>query len=350
MRILVTGGGGYIGSVLIRKLIERGHEPVILDRMFFGDESIKGYECMTIREDIRNFRDEWLDGIAGVIHLAGLSNDPTSDYKPHANHQMNVVATKNLVKACIKKNIRRFTFASSASIYDEQKHYGDGPPPMRKEQDIVSPRGAYSCSKYEAENIIKDAFSPDFCAAVFRQGTVYGYSPRMRFDLVVNTFVKDALTKGKITLHDGGSMWRPLIDVDDVANCHIDALEKRRCGFINLVGENLMIRDVAGMVAGAYDLFFAGHGNRRLEIEHSAMSPAIKRNYRISGNMANMLGFVHSSTVFKSAYNMFEKFSEWTPEQLMAPQYYNVRYMELLENVHRGQCDFSGIYDLKVKA
>ncbi len=145
-------------------------------------------------------------------------------------------------------------------------------------------------------------------------------------------------------------MWRPLIDVNDVAEAHIHALTMGTCGIINLVGENLQIRDVAGMVAGAYDLYFAGYENKKIEIEQSAGSHVANRNYRVNGFISKVMGFNTSTTVFKGAYDMFERFAECSPEWLLASRHYNVRHMELLESVHREQSGFAGIYELKASA
>src|SRR4029079_15502234 len=127
----------------------------------------------------------------GVAHLAGLSNDPTAEYNPAANWEMNTIATENLARACKSVGISRFTFGSSCSIYD-----GRPTGPIYDETTVVQPRGAYATSKKAAEEALMALADDRFRPAILRQGTVYGWSPRMRFDLVVNTFVKDAVTKG----------------------------------------------------------------------------------------------------------------------------------------------------------
>jgi len=144
MRVLVTGGGGYIGTVLCEQLVAAGHRPVVLDRFFWGEERLAHLEVARIAGDVRDIREEWLDGIEAVLHLAGLSNDPTAEYNTEANWQMNAVATERLVALCKRKKIERFTFASSASVYDTESSATelDRSPIMCDEETVLAPRGA----------------------------------------------------------------------------------------------------------------------------------------------------------------------------------------------------------------
>ena len=146
MRVLVTGGAGYIGAVLCRRLVERGHVPVVLDRFFWGFEPLAGLDPQTIVGDVREWRDEWLEGIDAVVHLAGLSNDPTAEYNFEANWQMNAVASDTLIAACKRLGVERLIYASSASIYDTEQSSQelDRSPVMCDETTEVRPRGAYS--------------------------------------------------------------------------------------------------------------------------------------------------------------------------------------------------------------
>src|SRR3954464_14551932 len=212
--VLVTGGAGYIGSVLTGRLLERGYNVRILDRLYWGEDPLAAYSerVELVIADVRDIPATALDGVDGVIHLAGLSNDPTAEYDPEANWQMNAVATEALGRACVDRDIERIVFASSCSLYDGL------PPGMHDETAAIQPRGAYATSKRYGEEALTGMISDGLCPVIFRNGTVYGYSPRMRYDLVVNTFVKDALLRGRLSLHGGGWMWRPLVDVRDVAD------------------------------------------------------------------------------------------------------------------------------------
>src|SRR5437763_6269452 len=214
LTVLVTGGAGYIGCVLAQRLLERGYRVRVLDRLYFGEEPLAGLrdQVELVAADVRELPASALDGVDAVIHLAGLSNDPTAEYDPEANWQMNAVATAALGRACVDRGVERLVFASSCSLYDGL------PPGMHDETAPIQPRGAYATSKRYGEQALLALVDDGLCPVVLRNGTVYGHSPRMRFDLVVNTFVKDALLRGELLLHGGGWMWRPLVDVCDVSD------------------------------------------------------------------------------------------------------------------------------------
>jgi nucleoside-diphosphate-sugar epimerase len=345
MRVLVTGGAGYIGVVLCRQLLEAGHVPVVLDRLFWGRKPLAGLEVEVVQGDLRAFDDAWLTGIDAVCHLAGLSNDPTAEYNPQANWQMNALGTQRLVAASLARGIERFTFASSASIYDTESSKTElsHSPVMCDETTLVTPRGAYSISKKYAEDVVLRAASRDFAPVVFRQGTVYGFSPRMRFDLVVNTFVKDAVVLRRLYLHGGGWMWRPLVDVEDVAAVHVAALSAKldllRGEIFNVLEENYQIRQLAMLVAG-------GLVNPPLHVELvEAPLPSLVRNYRMSNaKLSKSLGFTPSRTVLESIQDMLARLPLDKADDFGDPRYYNVKWMKLLEEVHAEQRAFSSIY------
>ena len=219
--ILVAGGAGYIGSVLVPKLIDRGYGVRVLDRLFFGEHALASVrdEIDLLVADVRDVPEHALDGIDGVINLSGLSNDPTAEFNPEANWQMNAIATETLARACLERGIERYVFASSCSLYDGL------PPGMHAEDADIQPRAAYATSKRYGEEKLIELAGEGLCPVILRNGTVYGWSPRMRFDLVVNTFVKDALLSGSLKLHGGGWMWRPLVDICDCADAMIAAYE-----------------------------------------------------------------------------------------------------------------------------
>ncbi len=347
MRVLVTGGGGYIGVVLCRQLLAAGHRPVVLDRLFWGRKPLAGLDVDIVRGDLRAFDDTWLAGIDAVCHLAGLSNDPTAEYNPEANWQMNALGTERLVKACLAHGVQRFTFASSASIYDSEASSRDveRSPTMCDETTNVAPRGAYSLSKKYAEDVVLRAASDAFAPAVFRQGTVYGYSPRMRFDLVVNTFVKDAIVQRRLFLHGGGWMWRPLVDVEDVAAVHVMALaaplERLRGQIFNVLEENYQIRQLAMLVAGSLGLL---QPPIRVELRETP-PPSLVRNYRMSNaKLSTVLGFTPSRTVLESIAGMLERLPLDRLDEYGDARHYNIRWMALLEEFHTEQRDFASIY------
>jgi nucleoside-diphosphate-sugar epimerase len=343
VRVLVTGGGGYIGAVLCAHLVRAGHRPVVLDRFFWGDAPLAGLAVERISGDLRDARDEWFEGIEGVVHLAGLSNDPTAEYNTAANWQMNAVGTERLVELCLRRGIERFTFASSASVYDTDTSATalDRSPIMCDETTTLAPRGAYSLSKVHAEKAVLAAAGDRFAPVIFRQGTVYGWSPRMRFDLVVNTFIKDALLKRRLSLHGGGWMWRPLVDVSDIARVHVMALEAPleaiRGQIFNVLEENYQIRQLAMLVAGSFAI-----KDVHIELSEEPL-PGLVRNYRMSNaKLSKALGFTPSVTVLESITDMIERLP--SIDELGHPQYYNIRWMTLLEQVHNSQRAFDSIY------
>jgi nucleoside-diphosphate-sugar epimerase len=343
VHVLVTGGGGYIGLELCRQLLERGDAVRVLDRFFFGEAPLhalaerSGGKLTSVADDVRAADDAWLDGIDAVSHLAGLSNDPTAEYNPAANWEMNAVATERLADACKRRGVARFVFGSSASLYD-----GIGPG-MFDEQTAVQPRGAYSISKKYGEDALLRLAGGGFEPVVLRQGTVYGWSPRMRFDLVVNTFLKDAVTVGKLYLHGGGWQWRPLVDVSDVARAHVACLHAAADAvageIFNVMQENYQVRQLAMLVAGSLSL-----RGRHVTLEEAPL-PKLVRDYRMSNlKLTQRLGFTPAVTVLESIDAMLEKLPLDDVGWLANPRWYNIAWMSVLEEVHAAQRGFASIY------
>jgi nucleoside-diphosphate-sugar epimerase len=339
MKILVTGGGGYIGSVLCSRFLEAGHEVRVLDRLYWGRSPLQALaeRLEIVQADVRALDPAVLDGVEGVVHLAGLSNDPTAEYNPEANWEMNATATAALGAACRKRGIKRFTFGSSASVYDG---LGDG---LFDETTKVAPRGAYSKSKFAAEQALLEAADSSFAPVILRQGTVYGHSPRMRLDLVVNTFIKDALLRGKLFLHGGGWMWRPLVDVGDVALAHLRCIEAPSGSLggeiFNVVHENFQIRQLAMLVAGSLSL-----RGRTVALEDAPL-PTLNRNYRCTNRkLQDRVGLVPRVTVLESIEGILRHLPVDNPTELAHPRYYNIAWMTLLEEVQRSQAGFDSIW------
>lgn len=339
MRVLVTGGAGYIGVELCRALLDAGHDVVVLDRLYFGRAPLATFDgkLTLVHGDVRGWKDEWLEGIDAVSHLAGLSNDPTAEYNPEANWQMNAVATEELARACVRAGVKRLVFGSSASLYD-----GIGPG-MYDESAAIQPRGAYSISKKHAEDALLAAANATFSPVIFRQGTVYGYSARMRFDLVVNTFVKDAVMYRKLFLHGGGWQWRPLVDVRDVAAAHLIGLtaprEKVHAQIFNVMQENYQIRQLAMLVAGSLSLI-----GRAVELVDAPLPPLV-RDYRMSNvKMTQALGFTPAITVLESIEDMLKRLPLDRYQEFGHPRYYNIAWMTTLEGVIDTQRGYESIY------
>jgi nucleoside-diphosphate-sugar epimerase len=339
--ILVTGGAGYIGCVAVRQLLDKGEAVRVLDKLYFGDGGLGEVadKIELIQGDIRTFDPAVLDGCDAVLHLAGLSNDPTAEFNPKANDEVNRGATEVVAEACKKKGVKRFVFASTCSIYDLGFYAPDF---LRDEDSEVKPRAAYAVSNYEAERILLRMADDKFCPVVLRQGTVYGWSPRMRYDLVVNTFTRDAMTKGVLTVHCGGEMWRPLVDVTDLCRVYvacIEAPEDRIHGkILNVVEKNYRILELAHWVCEALK------SERKVEIEVDYSSQKT-RSYRVSGErIQQVLGVKPLVAVKESVENMVRKIKERPLTELHHPRHYNIEWMTLLAEMEGTLRKIGGVF------
>ncbi len=325
--ILVTGGAGYIGVVLVKELLKKGISVRIFDKLYFGEKPLEEFRDRIdlVQGDIRNFDRAILNDIDAVAHLAGLSNDPTAEFNPAANMEMNAKGTAELATVCKEKGIRKFTYASSCSIYDRGLFAEDL---IQDENAPVQPRAAYAISKYKGERALLELADEDFYPVILRQGTVYGYSPRMRYDLVVNTFVKDALQKGKLTVFCGGEMWRPLIDITDAAGAHICCLEadetKIGGNIYNISYKNYRILEVAYRVKKALEDIV----DVEIDVDYFERKT---RSYRVSTKkIETELGFKPTVSIEDSARDMAHKIIDGNAADMENPLYYNINWMTLL--------------------
>ena len=326
--ILVAGGAGYIGCVLVPRLLDRGYRVRLLDRLYFGEDALASFRdrIELVVADVRDIPDTAFDGIDGVINLSGLSNDPTAEFDPDANWQMNAIATETLGQKCVERGIERYVFASSCSLYDGL------PPGMHDETADIQPRAAYATSKRYGEEALLKLADEGLVPVLLHNGTVYGWSPRMRFDLVVNTFVKDALLNGKLLLHGGGWMWRPLVDVRDVADAMIAAYEapaeKVRGEIFNVLHSNYQIRELALLVAGTVQLT-----GRTVTLEEVA-APKLNRDYECSNaKLSTTLGFIPRHSVLEAAADLVERIQQLDKSRLTDPRHYNIRWLELMSEL-----------------
>jgi nucleoside-diphosphate-sugar epimerase len=326
--ILVTGGAGYIGCILTERLLERGYRVRLLDRLYWGLGPLANVidRVELLEADVRDMPATALDGVEGVIHLAGLSNDPTAEYDPEANWQMNAIATETLARNCVEREVERLVFASSCSLYDGL------PPGMHDETAPIVPRGAYATSKRYGEEALLSLVGEGLCPVMLRNGTVYGHSPRMRFDLVVNTFVKDALLKGELSLHGGGWMWRPLVDVRDVSDALIAVLEAPsdlvRGEIFNVLHSNYQIRELAMLVAGSVQLL-----GKSVTLSE-APAPRLTRDYECSNTkLASTLGFQPARSVVEAIAGILSSLDVEDKTMLSDPRFYNIRWLELLNEM-----------------
>jgi nucleoside-diphosphate-sugar epimerase len=229
MRVLVTGGAGYIGNFIVEELLNNGHEVRVLDSMLWGDDALapfKNDNNLEIHEgDIRHIEDlsYAVEDCEAIIHMAGIVGDPACGVNEQATQSVNVEATKSLVEVAKLHDIDRLIFASTCSVYgaSELMELNEG--------SYLNPLSLYAESKIDSEEIIlhetNDQFSDnDITATILRLGTIFGWSRRMRFDLVVNLLTAKAVLEGDIPVF-GGEQYRPLVHVHDAARAFVAVLE-----------------------------------------------------------------------------------------------------------------------------
>jgi nucleoside-diphosphate-sugar epimerase len=330
MHVMVTGGAGYIGCRLVPCLLERGHEVTVVDKLYFGDSGLEGVR-QRIRfhaADIRDVPPPALEGVDAIVHLAGLSNDPTAEYNPSANLQINTEATIALAKQAKQRKIERFVFASSCSVY----YTLEPDDALRDEEYPIAPRAPYSRSKHEAEKGLLALADDNFSPIILRKGTVFGQSERMRYDLVVNTFTKDAFASRRLTIHAGGKMWRPMLHIDDAVQAYTAALEAPRSRVhrqvFNVLSDNLRVIDLAYEVRKVLEQ----HKGIRLDLHVQHVGTA--RSYRVDGaKFHDTVGVSLEHPIggaVDEIWNQLETGTEYDH-----PIYYNIRWLELLSDMQR---------------
>ena len=309
-------------------LLERGHEVRVFDKLYFGEESLTSVrdKIELIPGDVRNLDSSVLEGIDSVIHLGSLSNDPTAEFRPDATRSINYDGTIRLARACKKHGIGRFTFASTCSVYGFRLDR------LADETSPTNPQSAYAKSKLDVETALQKMADRRFCPVSLRQATVFGLSPRMRYDVVVNAFVMHAFKTGKLDVWYGGEAWRPLVHVRDTAEAHIRCLEvepdKVQGEIFNLVYGNYLIMDLAQRVSQA----LAEVGiNVEIDVDYSQ---ADSRSYQTSGDkMARLLEFTPSISVEDGVKEIAEVLRKGQYLDFDHPIYYNMRWMRLLVEV-----------------
>ncbi len=245
MNFLVTGGAGYLGSRIVPKLLVRGHRVRVLDLgpLSLGQLPHKS-EIDLLREDLRDVVSddrrlkEILQDCDSVIHLAAVASDGAAERSPELAHELNVEATRVLAERA-KAQGAGFVFSSSCAVYGSVKGAAD-------EGHPVNPLSIYAETKARAESVLNELSDNSWSAITLRNGTLFGYSPRMRFDLVVNVFALHSTLKNEIKLFGGGHHWRPFLSVDDCARAFVHFAELRapvhRC--YNIAHQNLQVADL----------------------------------------------------------------------------------------------------------
>jgi nucleoside-diphosphate-sugar epimerase len=298
--VLVTGAGGYIGSVLTAHLIDRGYHVIAFDRFFFGQDTLERLRenplLTIVKKDIRDIEPSDLEGVHAVCDLAALSNDPSGDLDPELTFGINHAARVRVARAAKRAGVARYVLSSSCSIYGQ----GDGE--LLAEGGQKRPLTTYACANLRAEEETLPLADLDFCTTAMRNATVFGLSPRMRFDLVVNLMTLHAVERGKITIMGGGRQWRPLVHVQDVACAFVDVIEAPvECvsGEVYNIGkENAQVLSIAYVVREALPF--------PLQIE-IAPDDADRRDYKVSFAKARQqLGFEAQHSIADGAREIYE--------------------------------------------
>ncbi len=275
MRVLVTGHHGYIGSVLVPMLLERGHDVVGLDSDLFGGSRFGDQPVVavpSISKDIRDVAYQDLEGFDAILHLAGLSNDPLGDLNPELTYEINHRASVRLAQMAKQVGVRRFIFSSSCS------NYGAGGDDFLTEDSPFNPVTPYGRSKVLVEQDVSRLADATFCPVFLRNATAYGVSPFLRFDLVLNNLVAWAVTTSRVYLKSDGTPWRPIVHIEDISQAFCVVLEApeekvhNQAFNVGRTEENYRIRELAEIVAETIP------GTR---IEYAPDAGPDKRNYRV---------------------------------------------------------------------
>jgi len=297
MKILVTGGAGYVGSVLITELIKH-NEVVCLDRFFFGDEYLKNInsdKITLIKDDIRWFDPKILKNIDCVLDLAALSNDPAGDLDPEKTFEINHQGRARVARLSKEQGVKRYVLASTASIYGFQNEIVD-------ETSNVNPLTTYAKANRKAEIDTLSLNDNNFSVTALRFGTIFGVSPRMRFDLAVNIMTYHLFSSNKITIDGDGTQARPFLHVKDAVRAYITTINTERekiAGQIFNVGsdeQNYTISELANNILKSVDV--------KGEIIHKGTND--HRSYRVSfKKISEILNF---NTKFNVQYGAREVF------------------------------------------
>lgn len=240
MRVLVTGGCGYIGTELIKTLLNKKFKVISVDKKIFGDKLPKNKNLKNLKLCVSKIDKNILKRVDAVIHLAAISNDPAALLNSKITWETNVLYTLHLLNECKKAGIKKFLFASSGSVYGVSNKIK-----VDEKTDLL-PITDYNKTKMVGEKLVQN-FSKFFQTVIIRPGTVCGYSDNIRLDLTVNAMTSDAIKKKKINVN-GGSQIRPQVHIDDMISCYLFFLKKKISGTFNLGFENFSIEKIAKII------------------------------------------------------------------------------------------------------
>ena len=322
-RIYITGGAGYVGAVLVPKLLDEGHHVTVLDLMMYGEDVIQPHPNLTlIKGDIRDqsLLKQTITGHDAVIHLACISNDPSFELNPNLGKSINLDAFEPLVQISQHAGVKRFIYASSSSVYGvkEEKNV--------HEKMSLEPLTDYSKFKADCEKILTRYQSPEFTIVTIRPATVCGYSPRQRLDVVVNILTNLAFHKREISVF-GGKQLRPNIHIADMVDAYLVVLnapkEKIAGEIFNVGTENQSVLELAQTVQSVMGA----------DVKLVATPTNDNRSYHISSQkIANLLGFVPSHSIAEASRDIKNALEQGLlPNSLTDERYFNIKRMQNIE-------------------
>ena len=324
-KILVTGGAGYVGGVLVPRLLAEGYQVTVLDLMLYGEEVLPHGEALqVVRGDIRDreLLEKVIPGQDALIHLACISNDPSFELNPRLGRSINLDAFRPMVSISKRSGVKRFIYASSSSVYGIKSE------PNVHEYLPLEPLTDYSKFKVDCEEILQEYQSPAFTTTTIRPATVCGYSPRQRLDVVVNILTNLAYHKREITVF-GGDQLRPNIHIKDMVESYLAVL-----------------RAPSDQVAGK--IYNAGYENQTVNELAETVQQVVgddvnlvktptddNRSYHISSELIKKeIGFVTQHTIRDAVEDLLNAFDRGhLPNSLEDDKYFNIKQMQKLNLV-----------------
>jgi nucleoside-diphosphate-sugar epimerase len=313
MKLLITGGCGYVGTELIKSLLKKNYKIINVDNQWFGNFLPKHKNLKNLKLDIRQIEKINFIGIDAIVHLAGVANDPSAELNEKLSWDINVLATKFLIEKAIKFKVKKFIFASSGSVYGIKKE-------TEVTEDLtLKPISIYNKTKMIAENVLM-SYKDQIQVFCIRPATVCGYSDRMRFDVSVNMLTYQALAKKQITVF-GGNQIRPNIHIKDMIRVYDFLISKELpSGCYNAGFENISILNLAKIISERFNKV-------KIKIIKNTNAP---RSYRLCADKIISYGFNPMYKVNNAIDELIENFSSRKYSE--HENFYNVKWMKKIRS------------------